>query len=61
MQLGLGLEAMSSENLYEFLHCVCLSRFRKERNKKERNDKEIEYFHGLDDKRNDHREKYNEK
>jgi hypothetical protein len=38
------------------VHYICLNRF-----KKERNDKEIEYFHDFDDKRNHHREKYNEK
>jgi hypothetical protein len=41
------------------LHCVCLSTFTKERNKKERDSKEIDYFYSLDEKRNKEREKYN--
>jgi hypothetical protein len=36
-----------------------LSRFRKERNKEERNSKEIKYFYCLEERRNDEREKYN--
>jgi hypothetical protein len=47
----------SINNHKKHFNYVCLSRFRKERNIKERNCKEIEYFDGLDDKRNDHREK----
>jgi hypothetical protein len=41
------------------LHYVCLDRFIKERNKKERDSKEIGYFYSLDEERNKKREKYN--
>jgi hypothetical protein len=41
------------------LHCVCLGRFTKERNKKERDSKEIDYLYGLYKERNKERKKYN--
>jgi hypothetical protein len=37
----------------------CLSIFTKERNEKERDSKEIDYFYSLDEKMNKEREKYN--
>jgi hypothetical protein len=40
-------------------HYVCLGGFIKERNKKERDRKEICYFYSLDEERNKERKKYN--
>jgi hypothetical protein len=37
------------------VHCVCLDRFIKERNKKERNKGEIKDFHSLEEERNKER------
>jgi hypothetical protein len=39
--------------------CVCLGRFTKEKNKKEKDSKEICHFYGLDKERNKERDKYN--
>jgi hypothetical protein len=50
-------------NSYSFIYYlfsnVCLGRFIKEKNKKERDIKKIGYFHSLDEGRNKKREKYN--
>jgi hypothetical protein len=48
-----------SISLIDYLHCVCLEWFTKEENKKERDNKKIGYFCGLDKERNKEKEKYN--